>query len=195
MKKILIISVIAVIILTSCSAIKELISFTKCEFRLKSLESIRLAGVSLQGKSSISDFKLSDIASFTQHALRGSVPLDMIMNIEARNPNQQSAAINRVEWIAYIDDVEMMTGTVNERVVVPANNGTGVIPLHIQFDMKKILKSSTGNAVANLALTLMDVGNRESRFVVKIKPTILVGSFDLEYPGYFTVSKEFTSGS
>lgn len=195
MKKILIFSIIMIVILTSCSAFKELMSFTKCEFRMKDIESIRLAGVNLEGKSSISDFKLTDIGMFTQHALRGTLPLDMILNVEAKNPNQQSAAINQVEWIAYIDDLEMMTGFVNERIVIPANNGVGVIPLHIKFDMKKIAKSSTGNAIANLALNLMNIGEKESQFTIKIKPTILVGSFELEYPGYFTISKEFTSGN
>lgn len=195
MKKILIFSIIMIVILTSCSAFKELMSFTKCEFRMKDIESIRLAGVNLEGKSSISDFKLTDISMFTQHALRGTLPLDMILNVEAKNPNQQSAAINQVEWIAYIDDLEMMTGFVNERIVIPANNGVGVIPLHIKFDMKKIAKSSTGNAIANLALNLMNIGEKESQFTIKIKPTILVGSFELEYPGYFTISKEFTSGN
>lgn len=195
MKKILIFSIIIIVILTSCSAFKELMSFTKCEFRMKDIETIRLAGVNLDGKSSINDFRLTDIGMFTQHALRGTLPLDMVLIVEAKNPNQQSAAINQVEWIAYIDDMEMMTGFLNERIVIPANNGVGVIPLHIKFDMKKIAKSSTGNAIANLALNLMNIGERESQFTIKIKPTILVGSFELEYPGYFTISKEFTSGS
>jgi LEA14-like dessication related protein len=194
MKKALIINIIIVIILTSCSAIKELISFSRCEFRIKNIDRIRLAGVNIEGKSSINDFKITDLAMFTQHTLRGTLPLDMVLNIEARNPNQQSAAINRVEWIAYIDDQEMMTGYVDERIVIPAKNGTGIIPLQIRFDMTKILKSSTGNAIANLALNLMNTGERESQFSVKIKPTILVGSFEFEYPGYFTISKEFRSG-
>jgi LEA14-like dessication related protein len=194
MKKILIYSIIIIVILTSCSAFKELISFSRCEFRMKNIDRIRLAGVNLEGKSSISDFKITDIGMFTQYALRGTLPLDMVLNVEAKNPNQQSAAINRVEWIAYIDDQEMMTGYVDERIVIPANDGTGMIPLHIRFDMKKVMKSSTGNAIANLALNLMNIGERESQLTVKIKPTILVGSFELEYPGYFAISKEFRSG-
>ncbi len=184
-----------IVILTSCSALKELISFTKCEFRMKSIESIRLAGVNLEGKSSINDFKLTDMAMLTQHAIRGTLPLDVLLYIEAKNPNQQSAAINKVEWIAYIDDMEMMTGFVNERIVIPANNGVGIIPLHIQFDMKKAAESSAGKAIANLALNLMNIGERESRFTIKIKPTILVGSFTLDYPGYINITKEFTSGN
>ena len=195
MKKILIYSIIMIVILTSCSALKELISFTKCEFRMRSIENISLAGVNLEGKASINDFRLTDMAMLTQHAIRGTLPLDVVLHIEAKNPNQQSAAINEVEWIAYIDDLEMMTGFVNERVVIPANNGVGVIPLHIQFDMKKVVESSTGKSIANLGLNLMNIGERESRFTVKIKPTILVGSLALDYPGYINITKEFTSGN
>jgi len=184
-----------IVILTSCSALKELISFTRCEFRIKSMESIRMAGVNLEGKSSINDFKLTDMAILMQHAIRGTLSLDVMLHIEAKNPNQQSAAINRVEWIAYIDDLEMMTGFVNEMVVIPANNGVGIIPIHIEFDLKNVVESSTGKAIANLALNLMNIGERESRFTVRIKPTILVGSFTLDYPGYINITKEFTSGN
>ena len=113
MKKILIYNILMIVILTSCSALKELISFTKCEFRMKSLVSIKVAGVDLDGKTSIDDFKLTDMAVLTQHAIRGTFPFDAVLQIEAKNPNQQSAAINKVEWIAYIDDMEMMSGFVN----------------------------------------------------------------------------------
>jgi len=162
---------------------------------MKNIQRIQLAGVNLEGKSSISDFKIADMATFTQYALRGTLPLDMVLQIEAKNPNQQSAAINKVEWIAYLDDFELMTGFINDRFVVPPNDGVGLIPLHIQFDLRKAVESSAGSAVANLALNIMNIGEKESRFIVKIKPTILIGSFALDYPGYINISKEYTSGN
>lgn len=195
MKKILVYNTIVILILTSCSAFKELISFTRCEFRMKDIQRIRLAGVNLQGKTSIGDFKISDMAVFTRYALGNTLPLDMVLQIEAKNPNRQPAALNKVEWIAYLDDLEMMTGIVNERIVIPPDNGTGIIPLHIQLDMKRVLKSSSANAIANLALNMMNIGEKESRLTVKIKPTILIGSVTLDYPGYIRVTKSFTSGN
>lgn len=195
MKKILIYNTIVILILTSCSTFKELISFTRCEFRMKNIQSIRLAGVDMQGKTSINDFNISDMAVFARYALGNSLPLDMVLLIEAKNPNRQSAALNKIEWIAYLDDMEMMEGIVNERIVVPPDNGTGIIPLHIQLDMKKVMKSSSANAIANLALNMMNIGDKESRLAVKIKPTILIGSVPLDYPGYIKITKNFTSGN
>ena len=182
-------------ILTSCSTLRELISFTKCEFRMKNIQRIQLAGVDLEGKSSINDFRIADMAMFTQYALRGTLPLDMVLQVEVKNPNQQSAAINKVEWIAYLDDFEMMTGFINDRVVIPANNGVGSIPLHIRFDLRKTVESSAGSTIANLALNMMNIGEKESRFTVKIKPTVLLGTFAMDYPGYIKITKEFTSGN
>ncbi len=195
MKKTLIHNIIVIFILTSCSTLKELISFTRCEFRMRDIQSIRFAGVNLQGKTSINDFKISDMAVFTRYALRSNLPLDMVLQIEAKNPNRQSAALNKVEWIAYLDDLEMMTGTVNERIVIPPDNGTGIIPLHIQLDMRNVIKSASANAIANLALNIMNIGEKESRITVKIKPTILIGTVPLNYPGYIKVTKNFTSGN
>jgi hypothetical protein len=162
---------------------------------MKDIMSIKLAGVDLQGKANIGDFKISDMAIFTRYALGNTLPLDMVLQIEARNPNRQSAALNKVEWIAYLDDLEMMKGIVNDRIVIPPDNGTGIIPLHIQLDMKKVMKSSSANAIANLALNMMNIGEKESRLIVKIKPTILIGSVPLDYPGYIKVTKNFTSGN
>src|SRR4030043_1795378 len=195
MKKILIYSIMMICILTSCLTLGELISFTKCEFRMKNIQQIQLAGVNLEGKSSVNDFKISDMATFTQYALRGTLPLEMVLQIEAKNPNQQSAAINKVEWIAYLDDFELITGLIKDRVVVPPNDGVGLIALHIRFDLRKAVESSAGSAIANLALKNMNIGEQESRFSVKIKPTILIGSFALDYPGYVKISKEYTSGN
>jgi hypothetical protein len=61
--------------------------------------------------------------------------------------------------------------------------------------MKRIIESSTANVIANMALNMMNFGEKESRLTVKIKPTILVGSFAMDYPGYIKITKEFTSGN
>jgi len=43
-------------------------------------------------------------------------------------------------------------------------------------------------------LNLADTGNRPTRVSIKVKPTILVGAMEINYPGYFTVKHDFTSG-
>lgn len=195
MKKILIISIIITAILISCLTLRELVSFSKCDFRLKSVQKITLAGVNLNNKSTINDFNLADMASLTQHAIRGNLPMIFTLNLEARNPNSQQAAIDKIEWIALIDGNEIVSGFLNQKIVIPANNGLEIIPLNFQIDLVKIINSSSGNAIANLALNLMDIGNTSSKLTIKIKPTITISSFALNYPGYITITKEFSSGS
>ena len=183
------------ITLTNCSSLKQLLSFSKCEFRIISVQKIVLAGVNLNEKTTKNDFNLADLGIFSQYAIRGTIPLNLILNLEVKNPNAQTASVIKLEWIAYLDDHEILTGLIDQRIEIPGNNGTQNIPLSIQCDLAKILTSSSASSIANLALNLMEVGQTTSKLTVKIKPTINVSSYALTYPGYFTVTNEFSSGT
>ncbi len=186
---------IIVIFINSCATLKELITFTKCEFRVKSVREVTLAGVNLNRKTAIADFTMDDFASVAQAVIRGVVPMDFYIDLEAKNPNTQNASIDKIEWIVYIDDQEILTGTIDQKVSVPANNGLAIIPLKFQVDLKKIARSSAARSLAEFALSAMQIGNHDSRLTVKIKPSVSVGSFLLTYPGYIKVTKEFSAGN
>jgi len=186
---------IILFILNSCSTLRELISFTKCEFRLKSVEKVSLAGVNMKNKQSLSDFGFGDLTSVTQSVIRGNIPLKFSVNLEAKNPNSQTAAIDKIEWIAYVDDSEIVRGMLNERITVPANNGQTDIPLHFQIDLEKISNSSTAKSLVNLALSFTNLGDYNSRLTLKIKPTVTIAAFAIDYPGYIQIEKTFSSGN
>jgi hypothetical protein len=43
----------------------------------------------------------------------------------------------------------------------------------------------------NFGLNLAGSGNRPSRMTLKVKPTIMVGTTPISYPGYLSVTNEF----
>ena len=182
-------------LLSACTVIRELVTFSKCEFRLKSVQEVKIAGINLNNKTSLKDFNFSDLASITQAVIRGSVPMNFYVDVEAKNPNSQNASIDKIEWIALVDDKEIVNGSLDQRIIVPANNGVTTIPLKFSIDLIKISNSSTAKSLAELALSVMNIGNHNSRLTIKIKPSITVGSFMIDYPGYISVTKEFSSGN
>lgn len=182
---------LAVIFIVSCSQIKEFTSLLTCDFRLSSADNITLGGVNVQKLKSFSDFSLIDGTALLATIASGSLPLTFTLNVEARNPNKEKAALSKLDWIAFIDDIQIATGTTAKRVEIAPNNGTGTFPIRINTDLVRLLSGQSGKNIVNFGLNLVDAGNRPTRISLKAKPTIMVGSNAVQYPGYITIKKDF----
>ncbi len=181
----------AFLLVPSCDVVKQaqqMGSLINCDFSLKSVENITLAGVSVQQVQSLSSLNVLDVGKLTAALAGGALPLSFTLNVQARNPNKSAAGMNRMEWILLIDDIEMTKGILNRKINIPANNGTSVIPLQMNFDLKKVLSNRSGDALLNFALGLAGAGNTPSRITLKAKPTISVSGYSLDYPGYITIT-------
>jgi hypothetical protein len=180
-----------------CSVIRQIQetkAFARCEFRLSTVENITLAGLNVQNIKSTRDLSLMMASKFASALVQPQLPLNLTLNVEVKNPNAETASLNRLEWRMFIDDNELLTGLVDKKVVVPANNGVSILPLQISVDLKKALSGRSAEAMGNFALNLAGEGNKPTRFMLRIKPTIDVLGFQVEYPDYFDVKTEFTAG-
>lgn len=184
------------IIFTSCDVVNQvskLNNLAKCDFRIESVQQLRLAGINVQNVQTMSDLSLFDAAKLANAAASNKFPLDFTLNIEARNPNSSAAGMTRIEWILLIDDLEMTRGILDEQVTIPPNNGTAIIPVQIHVDLEKALSGKNTDAIINFGLNLAGAGNKPSRITLQMKPTINVGGFPISYPGYLNVKTEFGS--
>jgi LEA14-like dessication related protein len=185
---------LAAISQNSCNFLKEISTLGKCEFRLATLEDPEMAGVDVSQIRSFTDLSLVDMGMISASFLKGALPLSYTLNVEVRNPNPAMAALNGLEYLAFIDDVEVASGQLDRRIEIPANGGVTTIPLRLSTDLMDIMKKDSRQALVNFGLNLADAGNRPTRVSIKVKPTILVGAIEINYPGYFTVKHDFTSG-
>ena len=185
---------LAAISQNSCNFLKEISTLGKCEFRLATLEDPEIAGVDVSQIRSFTDLSLVDMGIISASFLKGALPLSYTLNVEVRNPNPAMAALNGLEYLAFIDDVEVASGQLDRRIEIPANGGVTTIPLRLSTDLMDIMKKDSRQALVNFGLNLADAGNRPTRVSIKVKPTILVGTIEINYPGYFTVKHDFTSG-
>ena len=181
----------AVLFVASCSQIKEFTNLLTCDFRLASANNITLGGVNVQKLKSFSDLALIDGATLLASVASGSLPLNFTLNVEARNPNKEKAALSKLDWMAFIDDTQIAAGTTAQRVEIAPNNGTGTFPIRINTDLVKILSGQSGKNIVNFGLNLVDAGNRPTRISLKAKPTVMVGSYAVQYPGFITIKKDF----
>ncbi len=187
-------SVFIPLMFSSCSFLKEMTSFSKCEFRTTTLENPKLAGIDVSHIKGFGDIGFAEMAILTTAVMKGKMPLEFTLNIEARNPNPVTAAMNKLEYIVFIDEVEVASGQLNERIEIPANGGVTAIPLRLHTDLLELLEKDSRDALINFGLNLADEGSRPTRVSLKVKPSILIAAIEIAYPGYFTVKYDFTSG-
>ena len=173
--------------------VTQMVNFTKCQFRVSSVNNITLAGVNVQKIQNFNQINTMDVINLTTAFASGTLPLSMTVNVDVKNPNSSQAALNKFEWIFLIDQTELINGVVNQKVQVAPNGGISTVPLHVNVDLKKVLNSQSANSLINLALNLVDASNKPSRISLKLKPSVMIGNYPLNYPGYISIQKEFHS--
>jgi LEA14-like dessication related protein len=182
--------------ITGCDVVQQAqqaVNLTNCDFRILSVQNIMVAGINVQNYKSIKDLSITDLSKVTVAATKPTFPLSLQLNLEGRNPNASSAGLNKIDYILFIDNIQMTAGSLLKSFVIPPNNGTTVIPLQLSVDLKQALQGKSLDAIMNFGFNLAGVGNKPTRITIKLKPTILIGPTELVYPGYITVGTEFGS--
>jgi len=138
--------ILLVLLISSCSVLQqtsEIATFARCEFRIESARNMKLAGINIQDKRTLSDFSIMEMAKIGSVIAGGTLPLTFDLNMQVKNPNPGTAAMNKLDWILIIDDIEMTKGILNQRVEIPANTITN-LPVAMSLDLMKSLNGKSG---------------------------------------------------
>lgn len=191
--KIAIVTVSIVAVVAGCSVLKQISqtidNMKRLEFKLGNVSNFSLAGVSLVGKTKVSDLSISDALKLTNAFASKRLPAEFILDVDARNPNDgtaqnsnSSASITNFEWRLIIDDTPTITGNIASPVTVPGKGQTTVIPLSVQVDLFEFFGNQGYDKLINLATAIGGAGN-SARLKLDAKPTVKIGSIPITYPG------------
>jgi len=187
---------VAVASLSQCGIqeqVQQAKAFKNVDVRLASVDQATVGGVNVLNLRQAGDLGTAERALLAAAATAGNLPLRMRVNLEFRNPNNETAALNEFDYIALIDDKEVAKGHTNQRIEVPANGGVAMAPVLIESDLRKMMGEQSGESLANFALGLTDRDREPLRFTLKLKPTFITSSGKrISPPGYSKVEKEFT---
>jgi hypothetical protein len=165
-------------------------NLASCDFRIASVEHVNLAGVELQRIRSVSDLGIGDVARILAGFASPVFPLSLQLNLEGRNPNLKEAGLNRLEWILFIDDIQMTSGLLDQPFMIPPMSSL-MIPVEVGLDLKQALSGNSANAMLNFCMNLAGTGNTPTRFKIKLKPTVIIAGAAVTYPGYITVNTTY----
>lgn len=176
---------------TGCGSVGEGLSsaynITKCEYNYKSISNLSFSGMNLS--NGISAVNLAKIVAILG-GNSSSMPLDFTLNLDVKNPNATAAALNGLQYIISIDDVQFTTGRVNQSMNIAAGTSQ-TLPLNIGVDLATLMQNNSKSAVTNIAKNFLGIGNEKSNVSVQIKPTFMIGNQAITSPVYIPVSFSF----
>ena len=169
-------------------------AFKNVDVRLASVDQATVGGVNVLNLRQAGDLGTAERALLAAAATTGNLPLRMRVNLEFRNPNDETAALNEFDYLAYIDGKEVAKGHTSQRIEVPANGGVAMAPVLVESNLRDAFGQQSGESLANFALGLTDRDKEPLRFTLKLKPTFITSSGKrISPPGYSKVEKEFTA--
>lgn len=189
---------VAIASLSQCGIqeqVQQAKAFKNVDVRLASVDQATVGGVNVLNLRQAGDLGTAERALLAAAATAGNLPLRMRVNLEFRNPNSETAALNEFDYIALIDGKEVAKGHTNQRIEVPANGGLAMAPVDVQSNLRDAFGEQSGESLANFALGLTDRDREPLRFTLKLKPkpTFITSSGKrISPPGYSKVEKEFT---
>jgi LEA14-like dessication related protein len=173
-------------ILMQCASILQMKKLKNCEFRLERIEGMNIDGVEMSKIHSINDLGIANITKILGDLSNGSLISQFSIIIKVNNPNESMAAMEKFEYLIFLDDKQVIAGSSMDRVEIPANM-TIEFPLSAKMNLSELLKQNSITALMDLANTLNKENTIAKRVKIKVKPSIRVGKKLLKYPGFIEI--------
>lgn len=195
MKKIMMFVIPLVVFVTACNIVQTYQNITRLKFKVGAVDNVKVSNINVSGKSKLSDFNPMDVLKLTSSLTQGEFPISFVINIEAKNPSEgtgggvsdNSITLKSFPFKLYIDDVETISGNINEPVYVPSKGENKIIPITVGLDLKKFFKDKGLDKMVNLVLALGGANKDAGKIKLVVRPTIGTPLGDFKYPNEITV--------
>ncbi|HEY3874055.1 MAG TPA: LEA type 2 family protein [Candidatus Kapabacteria bacterium] len=186
--------------LNSCATLGALTNIARIQFKINGVEGVRLCGIDITNKHSISDFSIMDGVSLASAFGSGHFPLTFTVDVAAKNPNASTAStiVNQIKvssfpWTLYLNNQSTISGNIGAPIGVPVGGTTTIIPLSASVDLKQFFGNQGYAQVVQVATALSGNGGA-SHVQLKAKPTLSTPLGTIPYPNELTiVNTQFSS--
>ena len=190
MKKNIIVILVIALTVSSCDILNQLtqvVNFKNCTFHYNQISSVKLLNYEVLNMDNISDVGFLGLAKLTGAVAAKELPIKLKVDVDINNPNAIPASVSKFDWIFNVDGNDVISGSFNERVTVKENS-KATVTIPIETELFTMLKNENSDAIISTLLELINGEEVTSRMTLKIRPSIMVGSMPLQYPGYLNVN-------
>jgi len=190
-------------LIQSCASLEQFVSalsnLQRLQFRLADVSNFTVMGITLGGKSALSDFNVADGLRLVQAFAGKRLPAEFTINIEAVNPNdgrggspQTVSTLTGLESRLLIDNVPTVIGNVDRAIEIPGTGQATIIPIRMSIDLYSFFADKGYNGLINLALALGGARRDTTRIALDAQPRVTTPLGPIVYPGRITIiSHEF----
>ena len=193
MKKYIFICILA-FIASSCGVSRKIDILEKCNYSIKSADSVFLAGKDISKLVKNKTFELSNVPGIALALFRKNIPLSANVKLSINNPTSKTASINQFDYIILIKGQELAAGSVDRKISVESG-ATTIVPVQINSNVYSFL--SNGKTMEELIAFMGGAesgpGEKKGLVTIKIRPSFMVGNKSIKYPGYISIDKELSS--
>jgi LEA14-like dessication related protein len=187
LKKNWLLVLVSISLLSSCGISRQkaqIENLGKCKFDIQSVDSVRVAGTSIQKILKGDGIDLSALPSVALGMLRKNIPLDAVIRLKIENPTLKKAAINQFQYIILFEKKQLAEGIVNQSISLDPGQST-VASVRLNTNIYELINNG------DLAGFIGSKSNtKKGLFTIKIKPSINVAGKSIFYPGYITIDRE-----
>lgn len=175
------------ILLTGCTATRELMAVRQVQFHLNGVSGASVAGVPLDNVRTASNLSAGDLARVSAAILVGRVPLRATVHVEGRNPetNTVTAKLVAMDWTCVVDDRDLVSGSLDEPYSFAPGRARD-IPIPIECDLRQLFGSRRADLV-DIALAVAGKSSRSHTVSLRLTPSIDTALGRIRYPAPITL--------
>lgn len=182
--------------LSACNINKQaqqIKALEKCDYKLIDATQVSLAGTDIRKLINEQSVSLVNVPALALGYLRKDIPLRATLNLEISNPSGTLAAINNFEYKILINQQEIATGTVDQRVSIDAGQRVQV-PVQLNANVYPFVSNNKiMGDIGDFLSSASKGAEKKGMVTLKIKPSIMVGGNLVKYPGFITIDKEISN--
>lgn len=172
--------------LSSCASVKGLKNFATSNFSFNSVSNIRLSGVDIDDVKNYKSLTLPKATKILSSFMSNSLELALNVNLDIRNPHDEVAKFNGMDYILWIDDMQVLAGSLNQNITVEPKT-KAFVPVSFSVNLKDLLKGKSRDMVLDYGFGLATNKEQSSRVKLSFKPYLRLGTKQIKFPAYITV--------
>lgn len=183
MKKVFLL-LFAALMLNGCDVLNQIsgaYTLSQSEYTYNSLTDIQLAGINLGDASRISVSNLASISTILSSGSLQSIPFNMTLNMNVKNPNKTAAFLNALDYAIDINEMEFATGKMDVPIRIEPG-ATQVLPISIGTDLKQLFNRYSQDRVAREMSSFLGITSEQTTVTVKLWPKLMVGETPIKVP-------------
>ena len=172
--------------------VASIANLVNCEYTLKNISNVSVAGVNVKNVTN-GNISATDVVKLVSAITTKSVPLNLDVNVDVKNPTTTSALLTAMDWVLDLASQEFATGVTNQNYSIPSNKTT-TVPLGVNTDLYKMFSSDGINALKTFASSFTSDGH-SSQMGLRIRPSVSVANQVIKSPNYIQILKPTTAST